>query len=355
MSRRSSRTLDTIQGGLQRISQHTIEADQPSHISSSPVTVSSPRRIRKSLSVPTPTPTLDPPVKIEFNKVYALPVGLGKDDEGSLWLCDFDRIMYVWTAGGWSVYDGGDKGGGGGAADGAVLYDKLQDLSDSEKSTARTNISAAFAGDITALQARLDALDDELHPWELRTFIGGGVYEKYSSPTATFTWSTGMRGQEATTLPDETFWNGTKIDNTPQSRQVSVTSGTGTYTYTLRVRRGSKDLSSSRSMQFVCRSYYGVVGAGVTSLTEPDMEALANNALRTGRGGTYAGVTLANQKVAWCYPAAFGPLTRILDGNNFDLTDSFTRSELKTDKGDWYYIYLLTKPVTNTGLKFIFS
>ena len=48
-------------------------------------------------------------------------------------------------------------------------------------------------------------------------------------------------------------------------------------------------------------------------------------------------------------------ITKILDGDNFDLTDSFSKSELSFENGDKYYIYILTKPVTNTGLKFIFS
>ena len=121
------------------------------------------------------------------------------------------------------------------------------------------------------------------------------------------------------------------------------------------MKRGSKDLSASRSAQFVCRSYWGAVAADVTSLDESSMKSLGNNSLRTGRGGTYANVTLNNQKVVWCYPKDFGTITKILDGNNFDLTDSFTRGELTTSKGDVYYVYILSKPVTNTGLKFTFS
>lgn len=440
----------------------------------------------------TTTPVMDPPVKIEFNKVYDLPGGLGKDDIGSLWFCDRDRRCYVWTAEGWSVYDGGEKGGSGSAA-GAVLYDRLQSLSDLEKGTARenisaiadvpgvigreylsqsvieeiesagtkafiidygcgsdvvdkvvdsfindddkcaifiridtdtyisadlksdsisstitigtaspnifftlrryvyafaskgwyiqtfeniakggvsykpmsledeqktqarTNINAASADDLTSLKARMDSLDDELHPWEMKSFSGGGTYEKYTDQNITFIWKTGFKGQSDTALPDETYWNGVKIDNSPQSRQVAISNGQGAYTYTLRMKRGSKDLSASRSAQFVCRSYWGAVAADVTSLDESSMKSLGNNSLRTGRGGTYANVTLNNQKVVWCYPKDFGTITKILDGNNFDLTDSFTRGELTTSKGDVYYVYILSKPVTNTGLKFTFS
>ena len=82
------------------------------------------------------------------------------------------------------------------------------------------------------------------------------------------------------------------------------------------------------------RSYWGIVDADKSSLTESEVKALLNSSIRSGRGGTYSGVNLSNQKVAWCYPQRFGMITKILDGNNFDLTDSFSKSELSFENGD---------------------
>ena len=425
-------------------------------------------------------PSLSAPVKITFNKVYTLPDNLTDDDIGSYWLCDSSRSAYVWTKDGWSVYDGGE-GSGGGTLDGAVLYNKIQKLSDYEKAIARENIGAItqsdippipvmpgdviveYGEDITAVisdfissekkyniwlhkrlddntnlylpveiieenniyklrtyyyrpgdsnidlynilfdgqwkteiinnitgntisyseqnledmdknQARMNIgavsesefnnllnrfndLDDELHPWDIKSWNASGtVFEKGTTQTITFSWSTGLKGSSDIVLPEETIWNGVKIDNTPQSKTEIITDTTGgSYSYTLRVKRGSKDLSRSSTVYFYPRSYWGIVDADKSSLTESEVKGLQNSSILSGKGGTYSGVNLSNQKVAWCYPQRFGMITKILDGNNFDLTDSFSKSELSFENGDKYYIYILTKPVTNTGLKFIFS
>lgn len=426
-------------------------------------------------------PELSAPVKIQFNKVYDLPLNLTDDDIGSYWMCDASRSIYVWTKDGWSVYGSGE-GGGGSAPAGAVLYDKIQELSDSEKfvarenigaisekdippipevkgdviieygadatnvisdfiasdkkyniwlhktldsgsnmylpaevveenniyklrayyyypgetavdlynilfesgqwktelynnitgntvsyspqtindpdkTQARTNIGAASQVDVNQLMDKFNALDDELHPWDIKSWnVSGTIFEKGTTQTITFSWSTGLKGSDAVVLPDETRWNGVKIDNTPQTKTETITDTTGgEYSYELKVKRGNKDLSRSTTVNFYPRSYWGIINADKSSLDESEVKALQNSSVRSSRIGTYAGVNLNNQKVAWCYPQRFGLITKILDGNNFDLTDSFTRTELSFENGDKYYIYILTNPVTNTGLKFIFS
>lgn len=331
------------------------------------------------------------PTPLTFNKVSVLPKDLTSEDIGSLWLCDEDRILWIWTTEGWARYDGGNKGGG--SAENVVLYIE-QDLSDEEATQARRNIkspvdpgmkegdaiirgslSVGGVGDVKdvlngqdvrikdnydgllELKSRVDVIDDELHPWTLSSFTvsPGSLFEKYTSHALTFNWKTNITGSTEVTLPDETYWNGIAMINSPQSTMLAINDGSGTYTYALRVVRGAKDISKSLQVRFVMRSYWGIVPADTTTLTESSVKALSKNSLRTSRGGTYDGVNLNNEKVAWCYPAEFGKLTKILDGNNFDLIDSFTQSEVTFSTGDKYYIYILNKPVTNTGLKFIFS
>ena len=277
-------------------------------------------------------PSLSAPVKITFNKVYTLPDNLTDDDIGSYWLCDSSRSAYVWTKDGWSVYDGGE-GSGGGTLDGAVLYNKIQKLSDYEKVIARENIGAITQSDIPPIPAlpgdviveygedatgvisdfissvnkyniwlhkrlddntnlylpveiieenniyklrtyyyrpgdsnidlynilfdgqwktevvnnitgntisyseqnledmdknqarmnigavsesefnnllnRFNDLDDELHPWDIKSWnVSGTVFEKGTTQTITFSWSTGLKGGSDIVLPEETIWNG---------------------------------------------------------------------------------------------------------------------------------------------------
>ena len=72
------------------------------------------------------------------------------------------------------------------------------------------------------------------------------------------------------------------------------------------------------------------------------------------RSMTWSGITLNNQRTVFVYPKAFGTLTAIKDGNNFEYINSYTRIDLNVDEVP-YYAYVLKDPVTISGFKQIFS
>ncbi|MDO4313789.1 MAG: hypothetical protein Q4C52_11970 [Eubacteriales bacterium] len=96
----------------------------------------------------------------------------------------------------------------------------------------------------------------------------------------------------------------------------TVTAKTGTYT-------------------FVSPYYYGVIAADAAPT-----EALIKAATKSvqAKGNKSFNFTTANQKMLYAYPKSYGALAKILDANNFDVTSTFTQTEVTVD-GIAYYAY----------------
>ena len=94
------------------------------------------------------------------------------------------------------------------------------------------------------------------------------------------------------------------------------------------------------------RPYLGGGGgsAGITALTKNVKNTKAQTAT----------FTLSNQRSCYCYPASFGALTSIKDGNNFEYINSYTKTTVSVDGVD-YNVYTLTDPVTASGFKQIYA
>ena len=96
----------------------------------------------------------------------------------------------------------------------------------------------------------------------------------------------------------------------------SITAKTGTFT-------------------FVSPYYYGAIAAN-----EVPTEALIKAATKsvTTKGTKSFVYNCKDQKIMIAYPKTYGPLKKILDPNNFDVTDTFTQNEV-TVNGVAYYAY----------------
>jgi len=104
--------------------------------------------------------------------------------------------------------------------------------------------------------------------------------------------------------------------------------------------------------------YYDKFHGSVASLTpsEADVTALTSD-LATAKGATYT-FTVSAARIAYAYPKSLGALTSIKDGNNFDITGSFTMTtETYTRSGASvdYYLYVLTDATTVSGYKVTFA
>ncbi|MDO4327020.1 MAG: hypothetical protein Q4E24_13470 [bacterium] len=90
------------------------------------------------------------------------------------------------------------------------------------------------------------------------------------------------------------------------------------------------------SYTFVSPYYYGAIAASATP-TEAIIKAAAKSV--QAKGNKSFNFTCNNQKMMFAYPKSYGALTKILDANSFDVTGTFTRSEV-TVNSVAYYVYV---------------
>lgn len=117
---------------------------------------------------------------------------------------------------------------------------------------------------------------------------------------------------------------------------------------------GKQTTTSSISVKFVAKSYYGICDASVSDPDETTIKSGTSN-LKDTRTLNYTGITTSWGKVFYAYPKSFGALTYIKDEvNNVNYFDSFQRSETTVDGID-YYCYTLIEATASTNGQITFK
>ena len=112
--------------------------------------------------------------------------------------------------------------------------------------------------------------------------------------------------------------------------------------------------SSSKSIKFVGRTYYGIVDANTGAPTEAVIKTL-NGLLKDTKSYTYSGITMDWGKVCYAYPASFGNLSSIKDTvNNLNYTTEFTKTTATVD-GVEYVVYTQTNASASTDVQLTFA
>lgn len=117
---------------------------------------------------------------------------------------------------------------------------------------------------------------------------------------------------------------------------------------------GEQTSTSTFTIKFVAKSYYGICDADVS---DPDETAIKSGTsiLKDTKNLTYSNITTDWGKVFYAYPKSFGTLTYIKDEvNNINYFDSFQRSE-KTVDGIVYYCYTLIDPTAAENNQIVFK
>ena len=114
-----------------------------------------------------------------------------------------------------------------------------------------------------------------------------------------------------------------------------------TFTVKVTVTDGKQATTVTKDIVFIGKSYYGTVAEDVTTPTEFDVKNLDYNTLKNSKKLVYSGIQVEYGKVLYAYPKSLGALTKIVDADNRDYTNSYTVSEVEVD-GIPYYAYLLT-------------
>ena len=197
-----------------------------------------------------------------------------------------------------------------------------------------------------------DMIDKLLHPYVAPSGItaqmlatNGGVVEKGTTQTITgvkVSWTAGSASvmqidvkNGSTTL--KSINGGVSSPTTVTlDNPLSVTTDTQ-LTVVLTDATGKTYTASTGKYTFVSPYYYGAVAASVTSPTASNVTAL--NKKIEAKGNKSYNFTCNNQKMVYAYPKSYGALSKILDANSFDVTGTFTRSEV-TVGGVAYYVYI---------------
>ena len=144
-----------------------------------------------------------------------------------------------------------------------------------------------------------------------------------------------------------------EIANPESLTQTYTKTLSSSFTMKSTVNDGTKDISKELYINFVAKSYYGLVAASVTTPTADQITGLTGK-LNSSKAFTYSGINASNQKVVFAYPKSFGTLSKILDANNFDYINSYNRQEL-TINSEAYYVYIMKDATSISGGKQIYS
>ena len=100
---------------------------------------------------------------------------------------------------------------------------------------------------------------------------------------------------------------------------------------------------------FVSPYYYGPIAADATP--DETIVKAATKAVST-KGNKSFPFTCNNQKMMYAYPKSYGALAKILDANNFDVTDTFARSEVTVNNVAYYVYVNAASTVSNFKMTF---
>ena len=208
---------------------------------------------------------------------------------------------------------------------------------------ARTEADKKHSEDITELEQAVWPLTVSLNATP--TIAEVGVSTKIE-----LAWNVTRRGGDVADESEMTL-NGEEVFST--AKDVTINESTPkTLTYTLKATYEGMTESASKQVSVVYPSYFGSVGADWTP-TETTVRALSKS-LQTSRASTHTGISTSNGKIAYCYPASFGKLTSVKDGNGYEVIDSYTLWTVDVG-GVSYNCYLLTTPVTSSGVTQIYK
>ena len=201
----------------------------------------------------------------------------------------------------------------------------------------------------------------ETAPTTAFTASGSGVKEVGTSVTPTLTLT--VTGTGTGTPTAIKFYNGSTLLETQP-----YVSGTNTYTHTMAsavtatttvkgvLEYTKSDGTTTGNVEktsvytFVMASYYGAVTTAPT--TKAEIIALTKNVKNTK--AQTATFNLSNQRSCYAYPASFGDLSSILDGNGFQYIQSYTKTSVTVDSTN-YNVYTLTDLVTASGFKQVYA
>lgn len=172
--------------------------------------------------------------------------------------------------------------------------------------------------------------------------------------TINLSWNVKRSTTDVTASATNTI-NGTTVTGTSKTESIvtniSQNSTTNT-TYTFASSYQGISTNVSKTVKAVHISYFGVVNSDFV-LTDQTKNILSTT-LNETRAYTKNNISLTNQKICFAYPAYFGDLTSIVDGNGYEVLNSYDMTKV-TLNGVQYNCYLLRMEVSQTDVTQIYK
>lgn len=215
----------------------------------------------------------------------------------------------------------------------------------------------------------VDIINDLLHPYvaptNVRLTLGGvngGVFEMGSTQSvtgATVNWTRGSQNvTKAEVMVSGSPVGAADVSSDTGSSSVSLTQEvSANTTFSARVTDATKQTTGGNvTFTFVYPMYQGVVAAE-TTLDQGAITGL-NKVVQTKGNKTYSYTTNGSQQVVFAYPASYGDLKSVLDPNNFECLDTFTKTTVTITGLDstpqQYNVYAVTTNVQGFAYTFKF-
>ncbi len=239
------------------------------------------------------------------------------------------------------------------------------DLTYTNENGTTAAVGGIAAGTTFENESIVSILENLLYPMAISfkaTANGAGTYEKgvTVSPTFTITVTQGASEVESVGIySGSTLVSSTAAAQAGTQTGVTLTNALSTTTTLKATAAGGKQsvTSSTLTWTFIDAMYYGAVSSAPDS--SDAVKALTKLVKRKASQTVSFTTTSAAGKYCFAYPASYGALSSILDGNGFDNTSDFTQSTVTvtTTAGESvsYYVYTYNNSVTAGTMSFTFK
>lgn len=223
----------------------------------------------------------------------------------------------------------------------------LDGLKDTDKLSTKL---ADLSGADEKLSADILELQKEVFPLVVTFDVSPTIIKAGQETTVSLSWEARRKERDVTAEADIT------LDGDPatgKAKSLAIVLSHGQYRQLqLRVEYAGMTVYCTSSVKGSLPTYFGAVAKTWTA-DEANISALSELTIGD-RPLTRTGIATTDGKIALAYPKDFGALTSVKDGNGYEVLSSYTRSEVSVNNHP-YYCYLLTVPVTASGVTQIYK
>lgn len=214
----------------------------------------------------------------------------------------------------------------------------------SEEAESRSNndalLSKAIMDEKDARESDVERLSQAVWPLEVTLKAEPNVCEVNAESNVKLSWTVKRKG--VAVEPESQTLDGESVTGTTANKVLtSDAEKTVEFVYEATYEKMTK--TAKASVKFVYASYFGVVADNWLPL-EDNVKALEKR-IQGNRSLTKEGLKFANSKICYCYPASFGALESVKDGNGYEVIESYTKTEVLIG-GVTYLCYLLSNAVS---------